>query len=230
MQTVLKTKRYQNQLEDIADSIKDKKVSKSTYDKLIKLFLDAGEDLQEMLEEDNGDDGDDEDDDSWILIPSLPMGSKPDGKEETPDINDPRPINRQNETAFLMASHGFDVEMLPNKINGNGHGNNATASPDYLIEKKACECYSPTSDSPRNIWTTIKKKSEEQANNIILNLDDCPISVEAILLNIKEYPIPTLTRLIYVKNGVITQVRVDWTKNGLYNVLNVKDVEVKRIY
>lgn len=140
------------------------------------------------------------------LRPSLPEGSKPIGKYETPDINDPRPIMRQNETADLLASKGYDVEMLPNKKGGNGYGIKETSNPDVLIEKEVFDCYSPDTSNARNIRSTILSTTEKQAGNVILNLDDCPVNIDDILKAIETEPIPTLDKLMYIKDGEITQV------------------------
>jgi hypothetical protein len=138
--------------------------------------------------------------------PTDEMGSSPKGKYETPDVNDPRPITRQNETADLLASQGYDTEMLPYKKTGNGYGNKKTSNPDFMIEGKVFDCYSPDTGNARNIRSTISGKTEKQCNNIILNLDDCPISIDEILQAIKKEPIDGLEVLMYVKDGKVYHV------------------------
>ena len=140
------------------------------------------------------------------IKPTGTIGDMPKGKYEIPDVNDPRPIERQNQTADLLASKGYVTEMLPYQKNGNGYGVTATSNPDFLIEGLVFDCYSPNTSNARNIRSTIKTKTEKQCSNIILNLDDCPISINDILQAIKNEPIEGLDILLYVKNGKIYQV------------------------
>lgn len=143
---------------------------------------------------------------SKTIKPTGNIGDVPKGKYEVPDVNDPRPIMRQNETADLLALNGYVTEMLPNKKNGNGYGITDTSNPDFLIEGFVFDCYSPNTSNARNIRSTIKMKTEKQCSNIILNLDDCQISIDEILQAIKDEPIEGLDILMYVKDGKIYQV------------------------
>jgi hypothetical protein len=95
-------------------------------------------------------------------------------------LNEPGPITRQNEAADLLASKGYDVEMLPNKIDGNGYGIDPTKSPDFLIEGRPFDCYSPSTSNIRNIWKTVADKSETQASRVVLDLDDYSGSMDAL--------------------------------------------------
>ncbi len=140
------------------------------------------------------------------IKPTGNIGDVPKGKYAIPDINDPRPINRQNETADLLALNGYVTEMLPYNKNGNGYGVIDTSNPDFLIEGLVFDCYSPNTSNARNIRSTIKTKTEKQCSNIILNLDDCPTSIDDILQAIKNEPIEGLDILMYVKNGKIYQI------------------------
>nr|WP_240636654.1 WXG100 family type VII secretion target [Paenibacillus silvae] len=83
--------------------------------------------------------------------PTLPPGGKPKGNYEKPDPNDPNPIRLQNEAADLLANKGYDITMLPNTKGGNGYGINPTSNPDFLINGKAFDCYSPETIKVRNI-------------------------------------------------------------------------------
>ena len=80
------------------------------------------------------------------------------GKYEIPDPNDPAPIQGQNEAADFLAMKGFNIEMLPNKNGGNGYGIKATSNPDYLIEGKVFDCYTPKEEQALEILAPLLRK------------------------------------------------------------------------
>lgn len=144
--------------------------------------------------------------------PSLPKGGKPKGKHA--DEVD-RGIKRQNETADLLAENGYDIEMLDEINGGNGYGINPESNPDFLIEGKPFDCYSPDSNtSIDNVSRAITKKTKNQTESIILNLDDFPLEkvndlFETILR--KTNPngdLKRLQELFVVKDGIITKLFV----------------------
>ena len=125
----------------------------------------------------------------------------------TPDPNDPRPIERQNEAAQLFADKGFDVEMLPDSPNGNGYGLLDDSCPDYLINGQAFDCYSPDKNtSVRNIWSTVKGKTETQARRIVINFDDSNKTLTELIKQFHTWDISTLDELFVVKDGEIIRV------------------------
>lgn len=142
-----------------------------------------------------------------VTGPTLPEGGKPKGKYETPDPNDPNPITLQNEAADLLASKGYDIEMLPNTKGGNGYGIKSTSNPDFFINGKAFDCYSPETPKVRNIWATVVKKTEEQANGIIMNLDGYKGSMDDLYQQFNDYDVPNLEELIIIKDGKITRLK-----------------------
>ena len=129
------------------------------------------------------------------------------GVAGTPDPNDPRPIKRQNEAAQLFANKGFDVEMLPDSSNGNGYGLLNDSCPDYLINGQAFDCYSPNKNtSVRNIWSTVKSKTESQAGRIVINFDDSNKTLTELINQFHTWDISTLDELFVVKNGEIIRI------------------------
>ncbi|MDR9743811.1 WXG100 family type VII secretion target [Paenibacillus taichungensis] len=142
-----------------------------------------------------------------LTEPTLSPGGKPKGKYEKPDPNDPNPITFQNEAADLLASKGYDIDMLPNTKGGNGYGINPTSNPDFLINGKAFDCYSPETLKVRNIWATVMKKTEEQTGRIVMNLDGYKGSMDELYEQFNKYEISTLSELIYIKDGQITRLK-----------------------
>ena len=118
------------------------------------------------------------------ITPSMPKGSKPFGNYAD-EINDS--IKLQNETADLFASEGYHVEMLDTVEGGNGFGIKKEKNPDYLIEEKVFDCYAPDKDVKiKNIITKMRKKTQEQASNIVLNLERYEGDMEELLAVIKR--------------------------------------------
>lgn len=139
------------------------------------------------------------------LTEPTTSGGKPKGNYEKPDPNDPRPITRQNETADLLAEKGYDIEMLPEVKGGNGYGVKPESNPDFLINEKVFDCYSPDTLNVRNIWSTVVGKTENQASSIVLNLEDYTGSMDKLVKQFDDWPIEGLDELFIIKDGSITR-------------------------
>lgn len=139
------------------------------------------------------------------LTEPTTSGGSPKGNYEKPDPKDPRPITRQNETADLLAEKGYDVEMLPETKGGNGHGIKPESNPDFLINGKAFDCYSPDTTNVRNIWSTVEGKTQKQAGGIVINLDDYTGSIDKLMKQFNDWPIEGLDELFIIKDGGITR-------------------------
>jgi len=125
----------------------------------------------------------------------------PRGRPELPSARDREErieaLRLQDETAHILAQAGYDVlRSPPGKENGT--------RPDYIIEGQYFECYSPNNSKPRNIWREVGKKLErEQADRIVINLDNSPVDIGALLEQFKNWPIKGLREIIFLKNGNI---------------------------
>ncbi len=99
-------------------------------------------------------------------ILSKPEGVKTKVNYDDPDLDNIRALTRENEGAETLAKNGYNVEQNPS-VSGS-------KNPDYLIEGKVFDCYSPREGtSVRNIASGISKKvNSGQTDRIILNLDD----------------------------------------------------------
>lgn len=74
-----------------------------------------------------------------------------------------RAIQRENESAQILAGRGFDVVQNP-VVAG-------PMNPDYLINGEVYDHYAPSTDSPRNIWSEVQGKVERgQTNNVVISL------------------------------------------------------------
>ena len=117
----------------------------------------------------------------------------------------------QNRTADLFADEGYDIEMLPEVDGGNSYGIKSTSNPDYLIEGKAFDCYSPEPGTDfDSITRTLRKKSVTQAERLVLNLDGYPIEkVDGLmetLLRRTNGDLKHIDELFIVRDNVITRI------------------------
>lgn len=142
--------------------------------------------------------------------PSLPSGGKPKGSYTKGDSHG---VKKENETADLLADRGYDIKMLDEVEGGNGYGIKETSNPDFLIEGKVFDCYSPTVDTNvDNIIRNIRTKTKTQAESIVLNLDGFPsVKVNEVTEGIlrkanSNGDLKNLKELLMVKDGVITRV------------------------
>ncbi len=96
-----------------------------------------------------------------------------------------RAIQRENESAQLLAGSGLDVVQNPVAA--------GPKKPDYLINGEIYDHYAPSTDNVRNIWDSVKEKVEEgQASNIVIGLQDSDADEEALRRQFADWPIDGL--------------------------------------
>jgi len=146
-----------------------------------------------------------------LIEPSLPLGGIPKGNYA--NVEGGRGNVRQNESANLLAEQGYDIEMLDEVVGGNGYGIKKGKNPDFIIEGRVFDCYSPDTDTPiDSICAKIKNKTKNQAQRIVLNLDDYPSEkIDELLETILRQTNPQanlkhLDELTMIKDGKITKV------------------------
>lgn len=126
-------------------------------------------------------------------------GRKPRGRRSDahPTKKKDLPLRRENESADTLARHGYDVEQNPApKPNGR--------EPDYKIEGEYFDNYAPSSNDLDNIRDMISKKvKKDQADRIVLNLDDCPRPIDDIRDVLERKPIGDLKEILVVKDGTV---------------------------
>lgn len=154
----------------------------------------------------NKDDGAGNDDsDSDKSDKTVPSGQEGDAPSGTPtridpnerDPNNIRALTRENESAVTLANTGYKVEQNPN-VEG-------LKNPDYKIEGKIADCYAPSTPNARNIASYIQDKVEaDQADRIILNLDDSNVKLNDLKQQLTNYPVSGLKEIIVLKNGEVT--------------------------
>jgi uncharacterized protein YukE len=126
-------------------------------------------------------------------------GRKPKGDrtEAHPTRKKDRGLRRENESADALAQHGYDVEQNP-PTNANGK------NPDYRIEGEYFDCYAPETDNLSNIRKKLSRKvADEQADRLVLNMDDTRCTKEEIADMLRRRPVADLKQILVVEEGKV---------------------------
>jgi hypothetical protein len=130
--------------------------------------------------------------------PAATPGGRPTiiGPKEDPDTV--RSLTRENESAQTLAQHGYDVEQNPS-VPGD-------KNPDYRIEGEVFDNVAPVTGNVRNIWSRVEEKVlQGQTERVVLNLDDTPVSMDALRAQF-TYEIPGLKEVIIVRGGDVVRL------------------------
>lgn len=131
---------------------------------------------------------------------------RPSGPATTLDGDKTRSLERENESAIVLARAGYDVEQNPSS--------SSTKRPDYRIQGEVWDCYAPQGSNTKNIRAGMRKKvRKEQAARIILNLDDCGASPAEIRAYLERDPIRGLEEIKIIHNGEVKQF-YPWHSEG----------------
>ncbi|WP_306839762.1 hypothetical protein [Catenuloplanes nepalensis] len=121
----------------------------------------------------------------------------------------------ENEQADAYADRGYRTHQNPTQQEiaqaAQEHGDTVRPGkkPDYLIEGKVFDAYSPTENrSERNIASAVEKKIDaEQTQRVALNLTRWNGSVEALRDQFSHWPIANLKEVKGLTgNGDIIQI------------------------
>ena len=123
--------------------------------------------------------------------PSGQRGGKPSGERTTnkPNANSEfkRSIKRENEAADTLANEGYKVEQNP-VVKGK--------DPDYRIEGKIFDCYSPKTNNARSIAKHVSDKvAQKQTKRVVLNLADSDVQRHMLRKTLNDNPIGGLKKL-----------------------------------
>lgn len=133
--------------------------------------------------------------------PTKPPGEPPGGERTTINPNASRDVQRtlrrENESADLLAQKGYDVEQNPPTL-PNGK------NPDYRIDGKTFDNLAPSTSNPDQIRKGISRKvSDEQADRIILNMNDTTVELGELRDLLNRKPIDNLKEIIVVRDGEV---------------------------
>jgi Contact-dependent growth inhibition CdiA C-terminal domain len=108
-----------------------------------------------------------------------------------------RAHRRENESAEILAKAGYDVEQNPPPREDG-------KKPDYRIEGNYVDCMAPITGKVENIYREIERKVfRGQVDRVVVNMEDTPVSPEALEQILGEYSISGLKEVITIKGGQI---------------------------
>ncbi|SNY47283.1 hypothetical protein [Paractinoplanes atraurantiacus] len=122
----------------------------------------------------------------------------------------------ENSAADVLAAQGYRVRQNPSKAEvarsrrETGDVGDPGKAPDYLVEDRVFDCYSPVNPDKavRGIWTEVKIKAEVgQTQRVLVNLEDWRGDLSALRGQFADWPIPGLKEVkVITSGGEIVQV------------------------
>jgi hypothetical protein len=108
---------------------------------------------------------------------------------------------RENQSAEVLSRHGYDVEQNPApRWNGK--------EPDYKIEGRYFDSYAPSTKDVDNVRDEISHKVRDpkngflQADRIVLDMQDSPLSPDDVTAVLGRKPIKGLREVIVIDGGI----------------------------
>jgi len=106
---------------------------------------------------------------------------------------------RENEGARVFAELGYDIEQTP-AVPGR-------KVPDYRIEGKVFDAYSPVTNKARNIWGTIEAKvKSKQASRFVVYLDDSSVRIDDLREQFRKWPIDGLDEVLVMRARTVVRL------------------------
>nr|WP_255562900.1 hypothetical protein [Frischella sp. Ac48] len=112
-----------------------------------------------------------------------------------------RSIIRENESAQILSKNGYHVEQNPIT--------SGIKNPDYKINSEIFDNYAPSSNNVRNIWAGVEDKVlKGQTNNVVINISDSKVTVDALEEQFSKWEIKGLDKIIVIdKSENITRIK-----------------------
>jgi hypothetical protein len=134
----------------------------------------------------------------------------------SPDVTNQRSDEMENSGATVLAASGYRVKQNPSSEEvaqaraNTGDTGRPEKNPDYLIEGRVFDCYSPTEPekSTRGIWTESKNKvAKGQTQRIVVNMEDWRGDLGALQRQFDEWPVDGLKEVkVITSEGEIVQI------------------------
>ncbi|BCJ52130.1 hypothetical protein Asp14428_36050 [Actinoplanes sp. NBRC 14428] len=131
-------------------------------------------------------------------------GGTPDGRPTRIDPHQRaearRSLERENSAAEILANRGYQIRQNPTPDEvaqarrDAGDAGRSTADPDYLLEGRVFDCYSPKErTSVRNVWSAVEAKVQDgQTQRVVVNLQDWRGDLSALHQQFASWPVENL--------------------------------------
>ncbi|WP_308722315.1 WXG100 family type VII secretion target [Paenibacillus polysaccharolyticus] len=117
-------------------------------------------------------------------------------------------LELENDAADVLARNGYQIEQNPKVRESDGIDINR--DPDFRIEDRIFDCYSPTENKGiRGIWSEVEEKvvAKKQTKNVVINLSKWAGDDASLLKQFRDWKIEGLEEVIAIKkDGKIISV------------------------
>ncbi|MDP9702307.1 hypothetical protein J2T16_005284 [Paenibacillus intestini] len=117
-------------------------------------------------------------------------------------------LELENDAADVLAKNGYQIEQNPKVRESDGIDINR--DPDFRIEDRIFDCYSPTENKGiRGIWSEVEEKvvAKKQTKNVVINLSKWAGDDASLLKQFRDWKIEGLEEVIAIKkDGKIISV------------------------
>lgn len=157
--------------------------------------------------------------DDLITHPTGERGGTPEGQPTRigPDEDDDvrRSLERENSGAVILADQGHQIRQNPTADEvaqarqASGDTGRPGSKPDYLLEGRVFDCYSPSRHkSARGIGSEVEKKIKaEQTQRVVVNLEDWGGTLPDLRRQFADWPVDGLKELKAITpEGAIVQI------------------------
>lgn len=104
--------------------------------------------------------------------------------------------------AQVLARQGYDVEQNP-AVPG-------LKNPDYLVEGRIFDAYSPTRSKVRSIAGAIEEKVVSgQTSRVVVDLDNTPVTADELREQLRRWPIAGLLEVLAVRGAEVVRLYPD---------------------
>jgi hypothetical protein len=132
------------------------------------------------------------------------------------DAESTRSLELENSGAVAIANGGYQLHQNPTKAEvaqarlDVGDSGSPAKDPDYLLEGRVFDCYSPVKPTKpvRGIWTEAKIKVDDgQTQRVVVNLEDWRGDLSALRRQFADWPIPGLKEVkVITRDGDVVQI------------------------
>lgn len=157
--------------------------------------------------------------DDGVTRPTGQPGGLPEGSptriDPKQDDDVQRSLTRENTAAQLLAAAGHHTQQNPSPAEvaaaraASGDTGDPTKNPDYLVDGRVFDCYSPGETKPvRGVWSEVEEKIvNEQTQRVVVNLEDWGGDLPDLRKQFDDWPIENLKEVkAILPDGQIVQI------------------------
>ena len=181
-----------------------------------------GNDRDSQTKPDSGDRQTDE----LATHPTGELGGAPDGEptrirpNEDADVR--RSLERENSGAATLADKGYQIKQNPSleevaqARQDTGDTGRPTSKPDYLLEGRVFDCYSPSENKGvRGIWSEVETKiKDDQTRRVVVNLEGWRGNMSDLRQQFNDWPNEHLKEVkVITSDGDVVQIIPNQSNN-----------------